>query len=98
PPSSTPSPYTTLFRSLLAGHRHAEELLGGVEVVLAGVDLAEQLQDGAGQEVLPAAHVQPPVEGFQRLLRLADVIEIKPLFKGDLDRKSTRLNSSHVSI
>src|SRR5699024_12345497 len=83
PPTSTPFPYTTLFRS------------------------CEQRE--VGPESDPAAFTLPfitsfteKLSAFQRLiLRFADLPLILFLYAGiekEEDRKSTRLNSSHVSI
>src|SRR5260221_11473773 len=62
PPRSTLFPYTTLFRSDLAGH-------------VAELELVEQV----------------PAIGLQRALVFAPPVRV-------LDRKSTRLNSSHTVI
>src|SRR3712207_8879864 len=84
PPRSTLFPYTTLFRSELAGlgHRragHAAELLVEAEVVLQG-DRRERLV------LLADLHA---LLGLDRL--------VQPLVVA-ADRKSTRLNSSHANI
>src|SRR5207249_11724850 len=82
PPCSPPFPYTTLFRSVLVA--------GG----------------GSQGENVPATQaklIQPFGIDFDRAgnfylveLKGERVLKVDP--KGTLDRKSTRLNSSHVSI
>src|SRR5207253_5417500 len=88
PPTSTLFPYTTLFRSDRHGaddrqHRGAR---GGVRS-----DERVQLTE---DEVLGLGVVDD--DGRRRLLR----VELELLRDGhaDADRKSTRLNSSHVAI
>src|SRR2546427_8680083 len=79
PPRSTLFPYTTLFRSPVAGHRldHGDRLV--LLLVVAQRDLPLDLVEIGGD--------LPPL-----LLRaLADQVE-------GVDRKSTRLNSSHSQI
>src|SRR5690606_41623651 len=83
-PISTLFPYTTLFRSGAVDHETAHG-----RVVLEGMDLLQCL----------------PVEGFRQLviLRVHVVIELDDIvahLKAVVvaDRKSTRLNSSHVKI
>src|SRR3712207_7493977 len=86
PPRSTLFPYTTLFRSILADL--------GVEGAL-----------GAGPEVLDGADrvvVSPGVRPRDPVLRAASergVSVVSEVALGlELDRKSTRLNSSHANI
>src|SRR5690606_41626285 len=82
PPRSTLFPYTTLFRS---GLDPADQLgLGG-----DGPDAGRQ-QDAAGGDQIVVGRIrdEPPAIG-----------EVERLMDGDgPDRKSTRLNSSHVKI
>src|SRR5690606_40058195 len=92
PPPATPPlfPYTTLFRSpnqLGAGHRDAEHAFRTGHVVL-GRDRDAGRRDGgpdrAAVERIPLRVVQrPDGMGIQHVPE---------------DRKSTRLNSSHVKI
>src|SRR3712207_7820139 len=85
PPRSTLFPYTTLFRSVVAGPSGAAGDL---------VELAHLQQPGAGAVVLGQRaeddradrHVDADAEG----VGAADDLE--------QDRKSTRLNSSHANI
>src|SRR5436309_10978083 len=65
PPRSTLFPYTTLFRSMLAGVARARRRFEGMKFLLVGDEAA--IRDG---------------------------LKNHP----NLDRKSTRLNSSHVKI
>src|SRR3712207_9498070 len=94
PPRSTLFPYTTLFRSQVAG-RERQPAPGGLPEAgllhpVQQVDRllpAEQLvavRDDPGQVL---ARERQVVEGH---LRVEDVVE--------QDRKSTRLNSSHANI
>src|SRR5207302_5684358 len=88
PPRSTLFPYTTLFRS-------QPDLR--VRVVAAddrGVDVAELVQLGGAEEAdVDPARLQPVVEHLGH----ADH-RVRGLGQDPVDRKSTRLNSSHVKI
>src|SRR5258707_4447372 len=84
PPRSTLFPYTTLFRSRVdrAGERDP--------------DVHRRADRERPGRVRPAAgrladHLRPA----ERLQRVAEVLAAG---KGPLDRKSTRLNSSHANI
>src|SRR3712207_8009047 len=83
PPRSTLFPYTTLFRSVAQVDR---ELLGAGQVVQGAVDVARD----AGE--LPERHRDLDLHPLdaRRLRQLQTA--------GDVDRKSTRLNSSHANI
>src|SRR5699024_12861778 len=85
PPRSTLCPYTTLFRSFLGGK---EDDLAVQQKQRAHADCAEGevAADGIAADAVQAAH--DPVFDAGKL----------PLGVGRQDRKSTRLNSSHVSI
>src|SRR5207249_12304948 len=97
PPSSTPFPYTTLFRSL--GDR-GRPVAGEVP---ATVDLLDDLLRRARAR---AEHrVRHADQGDEcRVRRLPVAVRLAAEDRGRLaavheaDRKSTRLNSSHVSI
>src|SRR5699024_12215146 len=84
PPCSSLFPYTTLFRSMLPGFvdPHGHISIMGTVSVMADLSACESLQDIIDTLTLH--------------------IERKGLGKSDpvvgIDRKSTRLNSSHVSI
>src|SRR5207249_12240754 len=95
PPRSTPFPYTTLFRSGdgegdAAVVRDLEVAAAAVGVLLA--DLARVL-GRALDAVVQARQVLAPL--LRQRVR-GDVV--RELRGHRLDRKSTRLNSSHVSI
>src|SRR3712207_7320878 len=85
PPRSTLFPYTTLFRSLGAVRAHDRE-----DPAEGGADPGEPVEvvegEGVGLDGKGAAVGEPRAE--QAVERLAV----------QLDRKSTRLNSSHANI
>src|SRR5690349_23425844 len=83
PPRSTLFPYTTLFRS----GEGLEHDLGGLALLLARplADLVDREVDRLG------------VLGRDDVLQRADA-QLRVLVALDGDRKSTRLNSSHVEI
>src|SRR3712207_7098047 len=88
PPRSTLFPYTTLFRSLCTARRTlarfgALRASGGTTI--PGFGAAAQ-HDRAHAE--PGAGVRPPITERSRF----------GLGQGGVDRKSTRLNSSHANI
>src|SRR5690606_41778720 len=88
PPRSPPIPYPTLFRSLCGGGRGRH---GGRAVAGEGEQAVPRRGEVAAvhRRRLQRGHgVAGGVEGVPRLL----------LAVGQLDRKSTRLNSSHVKI
>src|SRR5207249_10380172 len=95
PPSSTRFPYTTLFRSLVEQpHPALDQLaLGGdqqhvhLQALRVGVEDLEVELD--------VRHVERDVLLRLPADHLAGVALLHPVH---LDRKSTRLNSSHVSI
>src|SRR4051812_49827716 len=84
PPTSTLFPYTTLFRSL------QKELLEKILPCLIFADSrrAQRLDGHARVEpqMMPRIHDAEPARGHQGAA------------PGERDRKSTRLNSSHMSI
>src|SRR5699024_12278946 len=91
PPSPTLFPYTTLFRS-----KPFPRLFGGVQKLrnlleLFGLDLG----DVPIPPLLQLLHGGVPGQGLPQFLP-----EVAQLTTGPngVDRKSTRLNSSHVSI
>src|SRR3712207_7423541 len=91
PPRSTLFPYTTLFRSHVTADGHPEA------VTVATVTMDELLLEMGWS---PVALVKLDVEGSEiRVIRsmrkLLEGPEAPPLL---LDRKSTRLNSSHANI
>src|SRR6202041_3963535 len=84
PPRSTLFPYTTLFRSSTQGGRMATYLIVGAGAI--GTVVAERSEEHTSE-------LQSHVNLVCRLL-----LEKKQEFRRVLDRKSTRLNSSHMSI
>src|SRR3712207_6851658 len=87
PPRSTLFPYTTLFRSYLLSSNIGEVFTMFFGVVFAG---ALGLSTGAETVVLPLLATQ--------LLWINLVTDGPPALALGLDRKSTRLNSSHANI
>src|SRR3712207_6890642 len=85
PPRSTLFPYTTLFRSILA---HGVE---AGEVELAHRALRRQVAVGRGLPHPPERLVEPPRHALAPVVHEAEIVL-------GLDRKSTRLNSSHANI
>src|SRR3712207_8852053 len=83
PPRSTLFPYTTLFRSA----QHGVECLAG-----------DSLDNAADPIDIDA--VFPPVAGIEgeRLTQRGELSGCRNRHAGYLDRKSTRLNSSHANI
>src|SRR5690606_39606051 len=90
PPRPTPLPYTTLFRSLEPGHGNGERAQAAVD---AGVG---PQRDGVADLLVGTAeehHAQRDCREH------ADAHgHVRPASGGGPDRKSTRLNSSHVKI
>src|SRR3712207_7005560 len=92
PPRSTLFPYTTLFRalSILVG------VLFGLVPALRSTktDLTESLKDRAPGPSHDRRH-----ERVRQLLVVGEIaVSMVLLVGGGLDRKSTRLNSSHANI
>src|SRR3712207_8638265 len=93
PPRSTLFPYTTLFRSARRGHHHGEG--GGVmdRTQVALEEMAREDPELAARlvvQTLPAAAARMDGVSF-------DVV-LDGLGTHHIDRKSTRLNSSHANI
>src|SRR5699024_11574401 len=82
PPTSPLSPYTTLFRSMTTIHAYTGD---------------QRLQDAPHKDMrrsrAAAVNMVPTSTGAAKAVAL-----VLPELEGKLDRKSTRLNSSHVSI
>src|SRR5207302_11181816 len=98
PPHSTPSPYTTLFRSLDVRQRIAI----AVDDVHRGLELRQPVHDR-----LPLCDLRIGADAERE--RAFDALECEMRLDqrserdrageiGRADRKSTRLNSSHVKI
>src|SRR5690606_41721686 len=98
PPGSTPFPYTTLFRS-----RYLADLFGGrVKTIYSTKQAADTLVPDADLvigAVLVAGAAAPKVVTAEhvRAMRPGSVLVDISIDQGG-DRKSTRLNSSHVKI
>src|SRR5258708_21005806 len=82
PPRSTLFPYTTLFRSVVEIVLHAAD-----HEVVSRHRIAEQAFHHGGRERRPAL-----------LARRDDDVDVLPVSFVSIDRKSTRLNSSHQII
>src|SRR3712207_6902326 len=83
PPRSTLFPYTTLFRSALRQRRHEVFLIGVSDDLQYLVACLDQMRPDLVFNAAEAFHGNPSLEY---------------LVPGVLDRKSTRLNSSHANI
>src|SRR3712207_7567485 len=82
PPRSTLFPYTTLFRSVLGTDVVTEDFLTQVHVASSGPGRCEVVTVDLGPVAIDA---------------LGDNVSVE-LPQADVDRKSTRLNSSHANI
>src|SRR5690606_39439673 len=87
PPLPPPSPYTTLFRSQIA-HAHRAKLLADHSVT--GAEIEDSQRRGG--------HVVALQLFLQQLADDVGGTAIENVVEQLLDRKSTRLNSSHVKI
>src|SRR3712207_9139459 len=94
PPRSTLFPYTTLFRSgveRVPRHPHAAVRVRDPQVALRRrAVLVDHAVDGPAAEVLRSGVVDGAVP--RRVPQVVDSVD------GPVDRKSTRLNSSHANI
>src|SRR5690606_42112525 len=90
PPRPTLFPYTTLFRSNRDILQKGQE----IEFRAAPGRIVEDLVDGAGLAALAIQQFLHVVGVEVRHAPMAD----QPVLLQRLDRKSTRLNSSHVKI
>src|SRR5439155_23946656 len=93
PPTSTLFPYPTLFRSRQRhpGHQDQHECVDEPRDPEVRVDTDERGEKGAGKGGQPG----PQAEGHEPHERGVDPQRLRFV---TLDRKSTRLNSSHVAI
>src|SRR5690606_41431687 len=91
PPSSTPFPYTTLFRSVT-------EHLDGATERTEYAPLRRSVWDGNDSDPGSQHFDTPTTYEYDGLERLRAVIERESIAEYRTDRKSTRLNSSHVKI
>src|SRR5690606_41175610 len=95
-PTSSPLPYTTLFRSVIISNYHklagwADVLAGKVRSVV--FDEVQELRIPGTGKYYAARHIAGQAD-----FRLG--LSATPIYNygGEIDRKSTRLNSSHVKI
>src|SRR5690606_40615219 len=95
-PSSSPFPYTTLFRSITLPRL-------GITTKFVEIGDLDQVRDAIGPktkalfiEALPNPRVDIP--DFDALAEIAKEKGIPLIVDNTADRKSTRLNSSHVKI
>src|SRR5690606_41805476 len=87
PPRSPPFPYTTLFRSVRQRHPH-------LPVVL----MTAYAEVGRAVEAMRAGACDFLLKPFEPKALLAHIEKFELPETGEADRKSTRLNSSHVKI
>src|SRR5690606_40055103 len=92
PPSSPPFPYTTLFRSSESGAAAAETSANAAGPTVAGASRALNLITRA----VPSTGEQLPVVGLGGANTFSETAGEEDF--ETIDRKSTRLNSSHVKI
>src|SRR5690606_41291352 len=93
PHTATPFPYTTLFRSQLELTRYLLELSEDSALVLCG-NADAGIAHFESQEA--AAAIQLRADAHYTHLREFECV--RDQIAQNLDRKSTRLNSSHVKI
>src|SRR3712207_8552963 len=86
PPRSTLFPYTTLFRSYLGAAQEAEAGVDEADAAVGVLGHAPYLVEPAGVALREGREDEAPQEGNRHL----------PAVR--VDRKSTRLNSSHANI
>src|SRR5690606_39940127 len=96
PPAATLFPYTTLFRSYVLGRIRAGVLEQGTVELLREAGAGERMN----REGLPHDGFHIGVDGELQRIDLKQLTGKQVLVYGqtELDRKSTRLNSSHVKI
>src|SRR5256885_3604755 len=93
PPRSTLFPYTTLFRSFSSQHMEAAcRVLADTERGLTGAQIERLLQE------IKIADVSPGITKWKRLFNALAEAQNQHQIGNHLDRKSTRLNSSHLVI
>src|SRR5205807_6303982 len=87
PPRATLFPYTTLFRSRIVEHRHTLTILVGRFIVERGNKL-----------LVRESHIKGVKLSGAPLTGLKSDIGVRSTRAITIDRKSTRLNSSHLVI
>src|SRR3712207_8922997 len=93
PPRSTLFPYTTLFRSDVSG---ADNYVLAMDVARPGQDLLVVTENGYGKRT--AIDEYRLTSRGAKGVKTITFTESKGLLAAALDRKSTRLNSSHANI
>src|SRR5690606_41391066 len=94
PPRPPPFPYTTLFRSLRAERRG-----DALPLRLEDDDQPRGAPSPAGHRRRPPRGRQDrPAAAARRPVQLPPLVGLGVAHQGPEDRKSTRLNSSHVKI
>src|SRR5258705_12243772 len=94
PPRSTLFPYTTLFRS---GGDTASAFAAGCPVIIKAHPAHPRTSETVAIAILKAAEKCKMPKGIFAHIHGAS-FEIGKAFKIAIDRKSTRLNSSHLGI
>src|SRR5699024_12759568 len=93
PPKSTLFPYTTLFRSHTGENFSLKDVKDAIEVMFSNEAITfDDFQRISNEVVTESFFYKPTV---QKMMNQNP--EMKKAYE-QLDRKSTRLNSSHVSI
>src|SRR3712207_8801109 len=110
PPRSTLFPYTTLFRSeaqLFSTNVALEVAFGPENFQVEREEMARRVESVLGRVGLGGFEGRQPATlsgGQKQRLAIASVLSVEPHIlcldepTTDLDRKSTRLNSSHANI
>src|SRR5256885_15519517 len=94
PPRSTLFPYTTLFRSLV---RQAQQFTLRYPLIDGQGNFGSRDGDGAAAMRYTECRLTPFAELLLSEIE-RDTVDFAPNYDGALDRKSTRLNSSHLVI
>src|SRR5205085_3252889 len=95
-PSSTLFPYTTLFRSQCHADIAELALASGADIVAGIGEFAPELaKRNGGNRVITASDVDELWPQLQSRLQRDAIVLLKASRGVQLDRKSTRLNSSH---
>src|SRR5207253_3876480 len=97
PPTSTLFPYTTLFRSLESNAQSARALSDNF-LQLYMVSVQQQSFPFTESRVITQAATTPPNETSPKTALILLAAMVGGSILAGLDRKSTRLNSSHVAI
>src|SRR5699024_12617623 len=93
PPRSIPVPYTTLFRSVAGDIEGADDVQGAAgDVEGAAGDTPPSLL------VLSFSDISRDARVLKQVTMISTDYRVMTCGYGPTDRKSTRLNSSHVSI